>query len=157
MAGELLKSLEKVDLLHVPFSGASALLNEVIAGRVNVAWSTATTSGAFIAANKLKLIGIASASPLPEYPAAQTFAQAGVKNFNVGFWYGIVAPHSVPDSAVSALYEVVARAARESESEKKLVAMGFIPTLESPEQFGKRIQEDMVRWKKVVRDAKIQE
>jgi tripartite-type tricarboxylate transporter receptor subunit TctC len=153
MAAELFAQRAGLKLLHVPYSGSPQAVNDLIAGRVTMFFSPASTVIGQIAAGKLKALAIAAnrrASVLPEVPS---MAEAGVVDFDASLWFGIMAPAGTPQTAIEKIADVAKGAMRRPEAIETLKKQGFEPLGEGPETFGSYLRSEIARWSEVARVA----
>jgi tripartite-type tricarboxylate transporter receptor subunit TctC len=155
LAPELLQSLTKTRLTHVPYKGSVPALIGMISGEVDMIFMAVPSAVPHIQAGKARALIVASpkrASVLPNVPTAK---EAGLDNFEVQTWYGILSPAGVPGEIVSRLNHEIAKALNSQEMKEKLGSVGIEPLTNTPEQFASFIRSETVRYSKVIRDAGI--
>lgn len=150
LSGELFKSLTGTDLLHVPFKGSAPAINALLGNQVNLAFDTLTVLAPQVSDGKLKGLVITSRERSPLLPNVPTAAEAGVPEFVVDSWFGIVVPAATPAPIVQRLNAELIRIGDLPEVREKLVAQGLSVTTSTPEAFAKTIQADYARWGAVV-------
>ena len=153
LTGELLKASAGIDIVHVPYKGNAAALLDLIAGRVHIMFSNMLTAMPHVRAGKLRAIGVSSARRSPHAPELPTVAESGVPGFSSVPWYGALGPAGLPRAIVSKLNGEIARALAQPDMQERFVAQGVDLQSSSPEQFASLIQSEVVKWRKVVRDA----
>ena len=153
LTGELLKASAGIDIVHVPYKGNAAALLDLIAGRVHIMFSNMLTAMPHVRAGKLRAIGVSSARRSPQAPELPTVAESGVPGFSSVPWYGALGPAGLPRPLVSKLNSEIARALAQPDMQERFVAQGVDLQSSTPEQFAALIQSEVVKWRKVVRDA----
>ena len=153
LTGELLKTSAGIDIVHVPYKGNAAALTDLIAGRVQMMFSNLLTSMPHVRAGKLRAIGISSPKRSPQAPDLPTIAESGLPGFSAVPWYGVLGPAALPRTIVMRLNAEIARAIGLPDMQERFVAQGIDLQSSTPEQFGALIKTEVVKWRKVVRDA----
>jgi tripartite-type tricarboxylate transporter receptor subunit TctC len=153
LTGELLKTSAGIDIVHVPYKGNAAALLDLMAGRVQMMFSNMLTAMPHVRAGKLRAIGVSSARRSPQAPQLPTVAESGVPGFSSVPWYGALGPAGLPRAIVSKLNSEIARALAQPDMQERFVAQGVDLQSSTPEQFAALIQSEVVKWRKVVRDA----
>ena len=153
LTGELLKTSAHIDIVHVPYKGNAAALTDVVAGRVQMMFSNMLTAMPHVRAGKLRAIGISSPKRSPQAPDLPTVAESGVPGFSAVPWYGVLGPAALPRSIVSKLNLEIGRALALPDMHERFVAQGIDLQASTPEEFGALIKSELVKWRKVVRDA----
>ena len=151
MAMELFRSQVGFKYLHVPFKGVPQMGQELMAGRVDAAFSSFTGMYPFIASGRVRLLGIAKATRAPNYPDYPTIAET-VPGFSSGGWFGFVAPAKVPKEIVAILNREANAAMKLPDVRAKLEALGLDLWTESPEYFGDLMKSEYDKYGKVARD-----
>lgn len=150
LSGELFKSITGTDLLHVPFKGSAPAINALLGNQVSVAFDTLTVLAPQVADGKLKGLVVTSRERSPLLPGVPTAAEAGVPDFVVDSWFGIVVPAATPAPIVQRLNAELVRIGNLPEVRGKLVAQGLSVHTSTPETFAKTIRADYDRWGRVV-------
>jgi tripartite-type tricarboxylate transporter receptor subunit TctC len=153
LAGELFKLQTKTFMVHIPYKGSSPAMTDLIGGQVDLMFDTATSALPHIKGNKVKAIGVAAGQRLRELPNVPTFAEQGMKDFEVPAWYGFVAPAGTPAAAVQWLNTEVNAVLKDPDVVARLDAIGAIPVASTPAQFGTFMKDQSSRWGKVIKEA----
>lgn len=148
--GELFKGLTGTDLLHVPFKGSAPAVNALIGNQVNLSSDTLTVLAPQIRDGKVKGLVVTSRERSPLIPNVPTAAEAGLSDFVVESWFGIVVPAATPANIVQRLNAEVIRISKLPDVRERLEAQGLIPTTSTPEAFTQTIRKDYERWGRVV-------
>ena len=151
LAGELLKLLGGVDLLHVPYKGAGPAMVDVMAGHVDMMLGAAGLAEA--RAGRVKVLGVTSAKRSPQAPELPTLSESGVKGYEATIWFGLLAPAGTPQPIVSRLSQEIGKALQLKTMRERFSTVDLTPT--TPEGFAEHIKREMPKWRKVVTEAKI--
>jgi tripartite-type tricarboxylate transporter receptor subunit TctC len=155
LAGEMLKSLAKIDIVHVPYKGANLAMIGMMGGEVDMVVIGITNAVPQIQAGKVKGLAVLSSARVPSLPDVPTAKEAGIDNFEVTSWYGLLAPAGTPRDIVNRLNAEWVRIAAEVDTKEKMQNAGFETISVTPEQFSEFIRKDIVRWGKVIKDANL--
>jgi tripartite-type tricarboxylate transporter receptor subunit TctC len=157
LALELFQSAAGVKFLHVPYRGAAPALTDLLGGQVQALFADAPVLLAHIRGGKLKPLGAASASRNAALPDVPTLAEQGFADTSADNWYGLLAPARTPPAVVAKLHDAVVAALEAPDVREKLVASGAIPAPTSSAEFGALLNDELVRWGRVVREKNIKE
>jgi tripartite-type tricarboxylate transporter receptor subunit TctC len=152
LAGEMLKMRAGIDLVHVPYKGAAAAVNDLVGGQVQVSVQSLPSSIAFIKSGRIKVLGVVNEKRLAALPDAAPINET-VKGLAVTPWYGVFAPAGTPAPVVTQLQALVARALEAPDVREKLANVGAEPYRLSAEQFSALIRSELPRWAKAVKDS----
>jgi len=155
IAGELFKAMAGVNLVQVNYRGAALALNDVLSGRVQVMFATATAAAPHVAAGKLTALAVTSARPSALVPGLPTVAESGVPGYESGSTLGAFAPASTPPAVIRRLNREMVAVLRDPETRERLFKSGIETIGSTPQQFLVAIKEDMARSGKVIRAAGI--
>lgn len=155
LTGALFTSLAGVDIVHVPYKGGALALTDVIAGEIQMMFSTLLQAQTQINAGKLRALAVTTAKRSRAAPHLPTLQEAGVPRYEVTGWYGVVAPARTPRSIIGKLNTEIVRLLHAAEIVGKLAAAGFEPVGSTPEQFGVHIRSEIGKWAKVIKEANI--
>jgi tripartite-type tricarboxylate transporter receptor subunit TctC len=155
LGGELFRLTYKLDLIHVPFTGATPAVQSTIGGHTPIAFTALPSSMAAIQAGQVRAIALAATERAPQLPDVPTFAEQGVKDQEADTLTGIVVPAGTPKEIVELLSRTIAKGVAEPEVSERLAALGFRPVVNTPDQFAARIKLEIEKWGKVVRDANL--
>lgn len=155
LGGELFRLSYKLDLVHVPFTGAAPAVQATIGGHTPIAFTALPSSMAAIQAGQVRAIGIAATERAPQIPDVPTFAEQGVTGQDADTLTGIVAPAGTPKEIVELLAREIANSVAEPEVKQRLATLGFRPVANTPAEFSARIKLEIEKWGKVVRDANL--
>ena len=133
-----------VKLTHVPYKGAAQWMTDLMAGNVDVGVASTTSAQPFMKDGRIKILGVAGERRSELMPQVPTFKEQGVVGLDEHSWYGLFAPGGTPASIVKAIHEDIQKVLAQPEVKAKIAAMGALPGGDSPEQFTKRFQQDLM-------------
>ena len=150
MTYELLKLRTGLVLNHVPYKGGGPATADALAGQIPIAFNAAPASMTFLRSNRLKGLGITSAKRHALVPNIPTFQEAGVANFTVAHWYGVLAPAGTPPAVIKTLHAEIQKALQTPDVKERFAALAIDVVGLGPEDFAKVIDTDVKRWREVV-------
>ena len=152
LAGEMLRSLARLDITHVPYKGAGPAMPDLIAGQVQLSFVTYTAAGPHIKTARLRALGVTTARRSPTLPELPAIAET-VPGYDSAVWYGFAAPAGTPVEIVARLNSEVLRVLAAPDFRTRITLEAVAPIGSSPEEFGNFIKSEIVRWAKVVKDS----
>ncbi|MCX7196977.1 MAG: tripartite tricarboxylate transporter substrate binding protein [Proteobacteria bacterium] len=153
LAGELLKNLARIDMLHVPYKGGGAALADLMGGQVQLMFATTPAAMPLVKAGRLRAVAVTTrvrSQALPELP---TMIEAGVPGYEAATWYGLLAPAATPRGVIDRMHAETVKIIGTPDMREKLIAQGFEPVGSSPAEFAAYIQAQIETWAKVIRAA----
>ncbi|MCE3001060.1 MAG: tripartite tricarboxylate transporter substrate binding protein, partial [Betaproteobacteria bacterium] len=154
LAGELLKSLAGISMVHVPFKGGGPALVATIAGEVQIMFATMPAAMPHVKSGKVRPVAVTTTRRSQAMPELPTIAESGVKGYDAATWYGLLAPAGTPKAIVDRLHgdtvKILAGPTRQ-----RLEAQGFEPDGGTPAAFAAYIKSEITKWAKVIKDAGI--
>ena len=156
LAGELFKVLADVKMTHVPYAGGSGqAATDLIAGRISMVFSPASTIAPHIAAGTVEALAAATAQRAGLFPDLPTIAEAGLPGFDAGIWAGLMAPAGTPREVIDKLARAVNSALKAPEVTSVLKNAGIDPLGGSPEDATRFINAEVEKWSKVAKAANL--
>ena len=152
---ELLKSMSGIDMVHVPYKGATPAVADLIAGQVQLMFNGMSSVLPHVASGKLKAIAIGSARRSAAAPDVPTVAEAGLPGFEYIAWNGNFAPAATPRAIVLKLNADIRKALAAPDVVQRLSSLGSEPAAGTPEEFAAYLKQDYARWSAVVKAAGI--
>jgi tripartite-type tricarboxylate transporter receptor subunit TctC len=152
-ATELFNVRAGIKMTHIPYRGTGPALVSILAGETQVFFSSPATAMPHVQAGKLKVLAVTTAKRLPALPAVPTVQEAGVPDYDVTLWHGLIAPKGVPQPIVDKLNKAANETLKLSEAAEKLATDGVAPAGGTPEQFGATIRKEVEVWKKLAADG----
>lgn len=153
LIGAQFESMGGVELLHVPYKGSGPLTTDLLGGQITMSFDTITPVLSHIKAGKLRALAVTTAKRSPALPDVPTLDESGLKGFNLGTWFGILAPANTPRDVVTRLNAEIVKIVNAPDFKKKMEDIGADPIGNTPEQMAKQIKDDTERFAKLVKDA----
>jgi tripartite-type tricarboxylate transporter receptor subunit TctC len=153
--GELLKSMSGIDVLHIPYKGSPPAIAGLLGGEVSLMFANLTDIGSQIRSGKVKALAVTvtkRASLLPEVP---TMSEAGLPGFDIGSWFGLLAPAGTPKPIVSRLNAETVKVLGRADVQSTLGAQGLELVPGSPEQFAAHIKSEIAKFTRIAKAAGI--
>ena len=155
VAGEMLKQITGLDLVHIPYKGGGQAIGDVVGGQIPLVYTAIATAQQFVKAGKLKALGMSSARRSPLFPDVPTFVEAGLPGFVVDSWIGLLAPAKTPRAIVDRLQKEMLAVLGTPEVRERYAALGLQPVGSTPDEFAAQLKAELERWGPVVKKAGI--
>ena len=153
LAGELFNIVTGAKLIHIPYKGVNLAMQDVLAGNVHLVFIGIPAAVPHIKAGKLRALALVAPQRSAALPEVPTVAEAGLRDFEVTTWYGVLAPAGTPRNVVSRLNAELGKIMHSPELKEKLAATGTEPLTSTPEEFADYIKREIAKWGEVVRKA----
>jgi tripartite-type tricarboxylate transporter receptor subunit TctC len=153
LAAELFKVMTGVKMVHVPYAGSPQAVTDLLAGRVQVFFSPASTVMQHVREGKLVALASTEAKRAAVAPDLPTMEEAGLPGFEAGLWFGLMAPAGTPREIIAKLARAANESLKSDEVAKALISQGIDPVGGSPEEFTRYIEREMKRWATVAQAA----
>jgi tripartite-type tricarboxylate transporter receptor subunit TctC len=154
LAAELFRMVAGVDIVHVPYKGAVSV-PDVIAGRIQLLFSGVPQALAHIQAGRLRVLGVTTPKRAPVLPEVPTIAEAGLPDYQVTIWYGILATGRTPQPVLGRINAGFVHAIQAPEVRQQLSAMGLEPVGNSAAEFSATVRSEIKQWGEVIQRAGI--
>lgn len=151
MAGELLKNKAGIDIVHIPFAGASPALLSVISGQTDLIYDNLASAAANIHAGKLIALAVTTDERTPLLADVPTMKEAGVPDFDIYTWFGLMVPGSTPDDIVDELNAAIVPVLRDPATVKKFQSFGALPAPNTPAEFSAMVEREAEKYKMLVK------
>ena len=155
LAGELFKSMAKVNMTTVPYKGAAPAITDVLGGQIQVMFTTVASAAGLIEGGQLRALAVTSTQRSPAFPQLPTVAEAGVPGYAAEAWYGLYAPAKTPPDIIDRLNKSAANALRSDAFKRLSVNEGLVMVGGPPEELDRYVHGEEERWRKVIEDAGI--
>ena len=155
LAAELLKSLAKVDVVHIPYKGTGPMSLALLSGEIPVAFSSIPPTLSQVRAGKLRALAVGSGMRIPMLPEVPTVAEAGVTGYEAYSWGGVVGPANMPREIIQRLNREIVDILKQKDVMDRYLGGGTVATPSTPEEFTTLIRDEIKKWGDVVRAAKI--
>jgi tripartite-type tricarboxylate transporter receptor subunit TctC len=153
LAGELFNIVTGTKLVHVPYKGVNLAMQDVLAGNVHLVFIGIPAAAPHIKAGKLRALALVAPQRSGALPDVPTVAEAGLRDFEVTTWYGVLAPAGTPRSIVVRLNAELVKIMHSSELKERLAATGTEPLTSTPEEFAAYIKREIAKWGDVIRKS----
>ena len=153
LLGVILAKQTGLNLIHVPYRGVAPAVTDMVAGRVDLMFSSYVTAGPHIESGKLRMLAIAGAKRHPKFPELPTMAEAGFPGVEMEQWFGLFAPAGTPEPVVRKLNEAFVEALESDEVRNTLLPQGAVITPGTPQDLAAMVARDIERLGQVVKDS----
>jgi tripartite-type tricarboxylate transporter receptor subunit TctC len=153
LAMELLKLAARIDVVHVPYTGAAPAVNDLIGGHVQMMFADVPVLIGNVKAGKLRALGVGSKKRVDSLPEVATMAELGLPQVEADNWYGLVAPIATPAPVLARLHAAASEALRSADVKEKLAVQGAIAVGNASAEFEAYVKGEIDRWGKVVADT----
>ena len=154
LGGELFKSLAGVDIVHVPYKGTAPAMTDLIAGRIQLAFSSIPTVLTHVQAGRLKMLGTGGTKRSPALPDIPPVADS-LPGFELVTWYAVFAPTGTPPVIVNRLNTEIAKVLRDPDIQKRFSEQGLETTIMTPQELKRYTENDVSRWTRLIKAANI--
>jgi len=145
----------QVKLLHVPYKGSGPLTTDLLGGQIDMSFDTITPVLAHIQTGKLRALAVTTNQRSAALPDVPTMEEAGIKPFNMGTWFGVLAPAAAPKEVVARLNAEMVKIIQSPDFSRRMAEIGAVPIGDTPDQMRARIGADTENYAKLVKDAKV--
>ena len=152
---ELFKQQAGIDVMHVPYKGAGPMMQDVIAGNVQVTIATPPSLLGYVQGGRMRALAVAAKTRHPQLPDVPTAAEAGYPTFELEAWVALFAPAGTPPEAIAKLTTAARDALKSPEAVEKIRATGMTMRYLNPTELDALVKTDLAYWSKVITDAKI--
>ena len=153
LAGELFNIVTGAKLVHVPYKGVNLAMQDVLSGRVQLVFIGVPAALPHIKAGRLRALAVVAPQRSPALPEVPTVAEAGLKDFEVTTWYGVLAPAGTPRPIITRLNGELAKVMHAPDVKERLAGMATDPLTSTPAEFAAYLKQEIAKWGDVVRKA----
>jgi tripartite-type tricarboxylate transporter receptor subunit TctC len=154
LAGEMLKMLAGIQMVHVPYKGVGSIIG-LVRGDHSVEFNNLISVGGQIKEGKVRVLAVGDSKRTAVMPEVPTVAEAGVPGFEMVQWFGVLAPAATPKPVIGKLHAEMVKALRLADVKQRFHQLGAEPVGNTPEEFGALIRSEISKWAKVVKTAGI--
>jgi len=154
LAGEMLKSMAGIDMVHVPYKGGGPALIATISGQVQIMFATMPAAMPHVKSGKVRPVAVTTAKRSLAMPDLPTIAESGVPGYEAATWYGLLAPARTPRPVIDRLHGETVKILA-GPTRQRLEAQGFEPDGGTPAAFAAYIKSEITKWAKVIKEAGI--
>jgi tripartite-type tricarboxylate transporter receptor subunit TctC len=155
MAGELLKNLTGVDIVHVPYKGSTGARNDILSGQIQILFDSVPTMAPQIKAGMVRALGTSGKSRSPILPDVPTMAEAGVPGFNATLWVGFMAPVGTPKPIIDKLHDEITKILRRPDIKQAWEQAGASPIVMTQPEFKTFMEAQVAKWADVIKTNRI--
>ena len=155
LIGSQFESMGGVKILHVPYKGSGPLTTDLLGGQITMSFDTITPVLQHIKGGKLRALAVTTAKRSSALPDVPTLDESGLKGFDLGTWFGVLAPAATPKDIVARLNAEIVKIVNAPDFRKKMEEIGAQPIGDTPAQMARLIKDDTERFAKLVKDAKV--
>jgi tripartite-type tricarboxylate transporter receptor subunit TctC len=155
LSGELFKLSQGLDLVHVPFNGSAPAIQSALAGHTPIAFTVVTPVVPQVKEGKLRALAVTTPHRSPALPDVPTLAEAGLPDQEADTMQGILVPAGTPKAIIDLLHSQIVNVMALPDVKERMAVLGFEPVANKPEEFAARIETEIPKWGKVIRDANI--
>jgi len=156
VAGEMLKQLAHVDILHVPYKSNPLAITDLLGGQINLMITDVSTGVPQIKAGKLRALGYSTQKRSPQLPDVPTLNEAGVKGYDMGYWFAAYAPAGTPAAVVGRLNQLLGAAVKSPAAQSFFDMSGSEPWTSTPQELAKFQASETKKWGQVIKAAGIE-
>ena len=142
-------------LLHIPYKGSGPLTTDLLGGQVTMSFDTITPVLPHIQAGKLRALAVTTAARSSALPSVPTLAESGLAGFDIGTWFGVLAPVATPKAVSARLAQEMQKIIRSPEFKKRMGEIGAEPIGNTPEEMARQIKDDTERFARLVKQANV--
>ena len=155
LVGAMMDSSAGISMVHIPYRGGGPAIIDVMAGQVPLLWVAIPAVANFVKNGKLRALAVSTVKRSPLLPDVPTMAELGFKDFEVDSWYAMFVPAKTPQPIIDILHKATVKALAEPAVKDRLIAQGAEAVGSTPAQLGAIVSSELVKWKKVTKDAGI--
>ena len=155
LIGTQFQALTEMPLLHVPYKGSGPLTTDLLGGQIQMSFDTITPVLPHIKSGKLRALAVTTAKRSSALPDVPTLDESGLKGFDLGTWFGVLAPAGTPKDVVARLSGEMIKVIHSADFKKRMEEIGAEPIGNTPEQMARLIKDDTDRYARLVKDAKV--
>jgi tripartite-type tricarboxylate transporter receptor subunit TctC len=155
LAAELFKAMAKVDIVSVPYKGGVPVLNDLLGGHIPVSFNNLPESIAMIRSGAVLPLAVTTAQRTPLLPDVPTFDEAGVKGYDTGVWWALLAPAGLPGDVKAKINRDAADAMKSPAVKDRFQTLGAVPVGSTPEEIAALIRADYEKWGPIIKAAGI--
>ena len=155
LIGTLFENLTGTELVHIPYKGSGPLATDLLGGQVTMSFDTVTPVLQHIRSGKLRALAVTTARRSQALPEVPTLDEAGLKGFNIGTWFGVLAPAATPKEVVARLNAEMVKIIQSADFKHRMDEIGAEPVGDSPAQMASQIKSETEKFAKLVKEAKV--
>jgi tripartite-type tricarboxylate transporter receptor subunit TctC len=150
---ELFKKMAKIDIVHIPYKGAAPGFTDLVAGHVQVYFTSSLSTQQFIKSGRVRVLAVGSVKRSPSLPDLPTIAESGYPGFEVTSWWGALGPAGMPREIVTRLNSEIVKIMATPDARERMAALGADIVTGTPEQFADYIKVETAKWGQLIRET----
>ena len=150
LAAEYFRKVANINLVHIPYKGATPAMLDVIAGQASLYFTSPVAAQPYVQSGRLRQIAVTSAQRFPPLPDVPAIAEAGYRDFDMTSWWGLLAPAGVAKEIIARLHAEAVKALTTAEMKERLAGQGAMVVTGTPEQFAAYIKSEIANWGRIV-------
>ncbi len=155
LIGTQFQNVTGTEIIHIPYKGSGPLATDLLGGQISMSFDTVTPVLQHIKSGKLRALAVTTGKRSSALPDVPTLDEAGLKGFNIGTWFGVLAPVATPKDIVARLNTEMVKVIQSADFKKRMAEIGAEPIGNSSEQMARQIQEETEKFAKLVKEAKV--
>ncbi|HZT63754.1 MAG TPA: tripartite tricarboxylate transporter substrate binding protein [Burkholderiales bacterium] len=155
LGGELMMQLTGIRMTHIPYKGIAPAMTAMLAGETEITYAAVLSALQQLKGGKLRALALASERRYPGLPEVPTTAEAGLKGFEIDYWYALLGPAGIPPAIVGQIQRDVSAIVNAPETKESMLAQGSLAVGGTPEQLDALIRRDYALWSKVVKTGAV--
>ena len=155
LIGTQFQNLTGTEVIHIPYKGSGPLATDLLGGQITMSFDTVTPVLQHVKSGKLRALAVTTAKRSSALPDVPTLDEAGLKGFNIGTWFGVLAPVATPKDIVARLNAEMVKVIQSPEFRKRMDEIGAEPIGNTSEQMAEQIKGETEKFAKLVKDAKV--
>ncbi len=156
VAGEMLQQMAGIELLHVPYKSNPLAINDLLGGQITMMITDMATGLPQVQGGKVRALAVSTSKRSPLVPDIPTIDEAGVKGYDMGFWFAAYVPANTPAAVVNKLHDVLVEATKGTAMQQYYTNTGTDPFVTSPAELGKFQLAESEKWKNIIKKAGIE-
>jgi len=156
VAGEMLQQMAGIELLHVPYKSNPLAINDLLGGQITMMITDMATGLPQVQGGKVRALAVSTSKRSPLLPDIPTIDEAGVKGYDMGFWFAAYVPANTPAAVVNKLHDVLVEATKGAAMQQYYTNTGTDPFVTTPAELGKFQLAESEKWKNIIKKAGIE-
>lgn len=153
MAAVLFKTMSGINIVHIPYNGNAAALNDLVGGRVQMMFSNLLTSAPLARSGKLRMLAVSTGKRTPQAPDIPAISETAIPSYDYTPWFAMFAPAGTPKTIIRLLNDEIKRALQSREIQQRFSMQAIDLVTSTPDELGALIRTEIPKWRKVVRDS----